>query len=123
MAKLQQPVAVLYLLDNKVDKIAGKGLSAEDFTTEFKIKLEGISAKAEENIIQTVSDDFILEERHLSLNSLPLTKIQGLQEELNKKIDAKAGYGLLSDKDQEKLNSLNSLTVTCQFAVLVYKKA
>ena len=33
-------------LDNKVDKVAGKGLSTEDYTTAEKTKLEGISAEA-----------------------------------------------------------------------------
>ncbi len=32
-------------------------------------------------------------------------------------------YYKSSQKDQEKLNSLNNLTVTCQFAILIYKKA
>lgn len=99
-------VATKEELAGKVDAVEGKGLSAEDFTTEFKVKLEGIAIGAEKNIIQTVSSDFILEDRHLSLNTLPLTKITGLQDELNKKINAKEGYGLLSQQDQEKLNKL-----------------
>lgn len=37
------------LLNTKVDKVDGKGLSTEDFTTAFKEKLEGISAGAEVN--------------------------------------------------------------------------
>jgi hypothetical protein len=37
---------------------------------------------------------------------LPLTKVTGLQDELNKKVDAKAGYGLLSAEDQAKLDKL-----------------
>lgn len=38
-------------LGNKVDKVSGKGLSANDFTTELKTKLEGIEAGAEKNYI------------------------------------------------------------------------
>ena len=37
------------LLNTKVDKVDGKGLSTEDFTSAFKEKLEGISAGAEVN--------------------------------------------------------------------------
>lgn len=35
---------------NKVDKVEGKGLSANDFTNELKTKLEGIAAGAEVNV-------------------------------------------------------------------------
>ena len=38
-------------LGNKVDKVSGKGLSTNDFTTELKTKLEGIEAGAEKNYI------------------------------------------------------------------------
>jgi hypothetical protein len=37
-------------LDSKVDKIVGKQLSTEDFTTSFKTKLEGIEDNAEVNV-------------------------------------------------------------------------
>lgn len=40
--------------DGKVDKITGKGLSTNDYTTEEKTKLAGIEAGAEVNIIETV---------------------------------------------------------------------
>lgn len=35
--------ALLELIPNKVDKVSGKGLSAEDFTSALKTKLEGLS--------------------------------------------------------------------------------
>ncbi len=38
------------LTETKVDKISGKGLSTNDFTTAEKIKLDGIAAGAEANI-------------------------------------------------------------------------
>lgn len=41
-------------VDGKVDKVAGKGLSTNDYTTEEKTKLAGIEAGAEVNIIETV---------------------------------------------------------------------
>jgi hypothetical protein len=40
--------------DRKVDKVTGKGLSANDYTTEEKTKLAGIEAGAEVNAIKTV---------------------------------------------------------------------
>lgn len=41
-------------LAGKVDKVTGKGLSTNDFTNEFKTKLEGIAEGAEVNKIVTV---------------------------------------------------------------------
>ena len=99
-------VATKEELSGKVDIEAGKGLSSNDFTNELKLKLDGIASEAEKNVVQTVSGDFTLENRHLSLNNLPITKVTGLQDELNKKVDAKAGYGLLSADDQLKLDKL-----------------
>ena len=42
------------LNDTKVDKVTGKGLSTEDFTTEFKTKLESVDASAKNTIIKDV---------------------------------------------------------------------
>ena len=42
------------LESGKVDKVTGKGLSTEDYTTAEKSKLENIEAGAEVNIIETV---------------------------------------------------------------------
>ena len=41
-------------LNNKVDKVDGKGLSTEDFTTTEKNKLSGISEGAKDNVIETI---------------------------------------------------------------------
>ena len=41
-------------LDKKVDKVSGKGLSTNDYTTEEKSKLSGIAEGAQVNIIETV---------------------------------------------------------------------
>lgn len=43
--------AVTTQLDNKVDKISGKGLSTEDFTTSAKNKLAGIETGATKNTV------------------------------------------------------------------------
>lgn len=42
-------------LDNKVDKITGKGLSTNDFTNAEKTKLAGIEAEAQVNVIETIT--------------------------------------------------------------------
>lgn len=41
-------------INNKVDKVTGKGLSTNDYTTEEKGKLAGIEAGAEVNVIETI---------------------------------------------------------------------
>lgn len=39
------------LLDTKVDKVTGKGLSTEDYTSEEKTKLSGIEAQANKTVV------------------------------------------------------------------------
>lgn len=41
-------------LDKKVDKVAGKGLSTNDYTTDEKNKLAGVAAGAQVNVIESV---------------------------------------------------------------------
>lgn len=41
-------------IDKKVDKVEGKGLSTNDYTTDEKTKLEGIAAGAQVNVIEAV---------------------------------------------------------------------
>lgn len=43
------------ILDTKVDKEEGKGLSSNDFTDDFKTKLEGIEAGAQVNTVTSVA--------------------------------------------------------------------
>ncbi len=45
-----QNKAVNAALANKVDKVSGKGLSTNDFTTAYKNKLDGVKAGAEANV-------------------------------------------------------------------------
>lgn len=45
------------LLDGKVDKVTGKGLSTNDFTNENQEKLTGIAAGAQVNVLEGVSID------------------------------------------------------------------
>lgn len=41
-------------LDNKVDKVSGKGLSTNDYTTAEKTKLSGIATGAQVNVIESI---------------------------------------------------------------------
>lgn len=54
-----KPVSTLQqeALDKKVDKVEGKGLSTEDFTTELKNKLDGVENGAQVNTITGVKGD------------------------------------------------------------------
>ena len=42
-------------LDNKVDKVEGKGLSTNDFTDAYKDKIDGIETNADVNTIETIT--------------------------------------------------------------------
>lgn len=44
-------------LNNKVDKVSGKGLSTNDFTAAYKIKLDGITAGANKYSLPTATED------------------------------------------------------------------
>lgn len=52
IAKLEQDVASLKT--GKVDKVSGKGLSTNDYTTEEKTKLAGIAAQANKTTVENV---------------------------------------------------------------------
>lgn len=44
-------------LNNKVDKVSGKGLSTNDFTNADKSKLDGVESGAEVNVIEDIKVD------------------------------------------------------------------
>lgn len=69
-------------LDSKVDKVAGKGLSTEDFTTAEKTKLSGVATGATKN--QT---DAYLLSRTNHTGSQPINTVSGLQVALDSKAD------------------------------------
>lgn len=76
-------------LDNKVDKVTGKGLSQEDFTTANKNKLDGIAAGATAN--QT---DAHLLNRANHTGTQAIGTITGLSTSLDSKVDKVTGKGL-----------------------------
>lgn len=76
-------------------------------------KLSRINENAQENVIETVSQDFDIVTnpdsglvKQLQLRQLEIAKINGLQAELNKKVDSIDGYTLLSPTDKDKLDAL-----------------
>lgn len=84
---------------NKVDKVDGERL----ITEEEAEKLNNLNANAEENYINSVSNDFSVTNKQLSLSE---SYQQALQTALDKKIDSQDGYGLLSDDHKDILDSL-----------------
>lgn len=90
-------------LSNYVEKTEGSRLITSDEVS----KLEALSLEAEKNIINGISTDFTIDEnRQLNLNNLSQSKIIGLEEALDKKVDAQEGYSLLSSSDKKKLDAL-----------------
>lgn len=69
-------------IDKKVDKVAGKGLSTNDYTSDEKTKLEGIATGAQVNVIETVK-----------VNGVALTPS-------DKAVDVAVPTGALADKDK-----------------------
>ena len=123
---LNKPIstATQTALDNKVDKVAGKGLSEEDFTHTLKDKLDGIEAGAEVNTVNSVAGktgNVTLDKSDVGLGNVDNTSdmnkpvstatqeaLQGLanatQTALNGKVDKVEGYGLSENdySDEEK---------------------
>lgn len=69
-------------IDKKVDKVEGKGLSTNDYTTDEKTKLEGIASGAQTNVIETVK-----------VNGVALTPA-------DKAVDVTVPTGALASKDK-----------------------
>lgn len=86
---------LLDALNTKVDKVVGKQLSEEDFTTAFKNKLDNLS-------------NYVHPTTHL------ISEIQDLQDILDGKVDKVAGKKLstndLTDELVQKINALNPIS-------------
>ena len=74
-------------LDSKVDKVEGKGLSQEDFTTELKSKLNGLSNYDDSTITEALSNKVDkISGKGLSTNDYTTeekTKLEGIEENAN----------------------------------------
>lgn len=98
-------------LAGKVDAVAGKGLSTEDYTSEEKTKLEGIAAGAQVNVVDGVSDEFEIsaEGKVLGVKGIASSKITGLDTSLEGKVDKVTGSSLVPDDDITKLQGLANI--------------
>lgn len=101
-------------LNNKVDKIEGKGLSTNDYTNEEKEKLASIVSGAEVNVINGASNEFSISEddKILSVVAISQDKITGLAGSLAGKVNTEEGKGLstndFTDELKTKLEGLNA---------------
>ena len=98
-------------LAGKVDVVAGKGLSTEDYTSEDKTKLAGIATGAQVNVIDAVSEEFEIsaEGKVLSVKGIDSSKITGLDTSLEGKVDKVIGSSLVPDGDITKLQGLANI--------------
>ena len=109
----QMNEAIATAIADKVDKIDGKGLSTEDFTTALKEKLTALPDGAEANYVKSVSDEFaVSDEGKLELKEIAQAKVTGLPAALAGKVDAVEGKGLstndYTDTEKEKLGGIES---------------
>ena len=80
-ANVQQSFEIPIPMNSKVDVIANKGLSTEDYTTAEKTKLSGIEAGAEVNVqpdynqSDSTQDDYIKNKPNLTIYALKSIKI------------------------------------------------
>lgn len=108
---LNKPIsnATQTALDNKVDKVAGKGLSTNDFTNDFKTKLEGIEAGAEVNTVNSVAGktgNVTLDKTDVGLSNVDNTS------DLNKPVSTATQSALNGKVDNSTLNSYYTKTET-----------
>lgn len=109
----QMNAAIAAAIANKVDAVAGKGLSTEDFTTELKDKLVALPAEAEENYIKSVSEEFsVSQEGKLAMEAIEQSKVAGLPEALSAKVEKVEGKGLstndFTDEYKTKLDGIEN---------------
>lgn len=105
--------AIATAIANKVDKVDGKGLSTEDFTTALKEKLVALPEGAEANYVKSVSDEFTVSaEGKLEVKEVAPAKVTGLPDALAGKVDKVAGKGLsandYTNEEKEKLGGVEA---------------
>lgn len=125
-------------LNKKVDAVAGKGLSTEDFTTEEKIKLQSLSTKGgvsswndltdrpfyeEGATIKTLDEKFIPDtiSRTADIPEVPVTSVNGMTGDIIIEVPESGGSGVSSWNDLTdrpfgetvtKTNLLDNVTTT-----------
>ena len=105
--------AIATAIANKVDKVDGKGLSTEDFTTALKEKLVALPDDAEANFVKSVSDEFTVSaEGKLEVKKVAQDKVTGLANALADKVDKVEGKQLstndFTNDAQTKLNNIEA---------------
>jgi hypothetical protein len=80
------------LQGTKVDAVAGKGLSTNDYTTTEQTKLAGIASGATAN-----ATDANLRDRATHTGTQPISTVTSLQATLDIKVDKVTGFGLSSN--------------------------
>ncbi len=74
-----QNKAVTKALEDKADKVEGKGFSTKDFTEEYEKKLNDIEEKAQVNIIEKINIDnipIVVSEKTVNINIFKRIDIQ-----------------------------------------------
>lgn len=109
----QMNEAIAIAIANKVDKVDGKGLSTEDFTTALKEKLVALPDDAEANFVKSVSDEFTVSaEGKLEVKEVAQAKVTGLPDALAGKVDKVVGKGLstndFTDEAKAKLDGVEA---------------
>lgn len=74
--------------------------------TTIEEKLAGIEAGAQVNRVETVSAEFDLTDRHLTIKEIAQDKITGLPDALLGKVDKQDGYRMISDAEAQKIEKL-----------------
>ena len=86
------------ILDDKVDKTAGKALSENDFTSALLDKLDNIQAKATRNRLDTENAD--------KVHGHSISDVTGLSSALSSKVDKADGYSLLPNTEITRLATM-----------------
>lgn len=74
--------------------------------TTIETKLAGIEEEAQKNKVETVSAEFDLTDRHLTIKEIAQEKITGLPDALLGKVDKQDGYRMISDAEAQKIEKL-----------------
>ena len=103
-----QNKAVNSALGNKVDKVSGKGLSTNDFTSALKDKLDGIAAGANKTTVDT----------SLSATSTNPVQNKAVNSALGNKVDKVSGKGLsTNDFTTAEKNKLAAFSSASDYAL------
>ena len=109
-------------LNNKVDKVNGKGLSTEDYTTAEQTKLAGIETGAEVNAIEVISVDGVAVTINTADRSVDLGALAGKDEvselDLDSALRAKINGAPSSLADIAYDGDVGNLTQTTTYLVI-----